>query len=78
MPSQHKTLVTLRGTEQYERYLKRLLKSVKSNGTTIAEGDLLKLTEFALVKLGIEHGLLAPRRIPPQGTNRHGEPKETG
>lgn len=68
-------LFGFRCSAPYRRYLDQVLKSVTSDGTRIPEGDYLKLAEYALARIGFERGILAPRRVKPRGTNRHGEPK---
>jgi hypothetical protein len=75
MPSEHKVLITLRGTDQYARYLAKLERAVRKRGVQLGEGPNA-LAEHALAILGYHHELKAPERVPPQGTNRHGRPKK--
>lgn len=70
-----KQLFYLRCSDAYQRYLDRLIKKLRAGGTQIPEGDYLKLAEYALARTGLDFGILAPRRVNPLGTNRHGEPK---
>jgi hypothetical protein len=72
MPSPHKVLIALRGTEEYARFLDRLQAKVRKAG---ASGDTLTdLAELALAELAERHGVKAPKRAGAVGTNQHGEP----
>ncbi len=76
MPSTTSFVVALRGDDTYRRYLDRLSQAVRESGVQIGEGPHA-LAEYALVVLGLQHGLIAPRRCRPRGTNRYGEPRQT-
>lgn len=76
MPSERKMLVALRGTEEYAAFLDRLLKRLARDGVPLSSRH--ELAEHALAELARRLNIKPPRRIPPQGTNRHGEPRETG
>lgn len=76
MPSKMAALVTLQGSDEYARFLDRLLKAVRAAGATVASRH--QLAEHALALLGVQHGLKVPPRARPVGTNRFGEPKADG
>jgi hypothetical protein len=78
MPSktpQDPVLIALRGTDQYARFLDRLLRAVQKTRPAIRTRT--QLADLALAELGLREGLRAPRRCKPLGTNRYGEPEES-
>lgn len=66
MPSELKTLIALRGTEQYARFLAKFARKV-------GREDLTEMAEIAIARWASEHGMIAPRRAGPKG-----RPKKTG
>lgn len=76
MPSQHKLLIALRGTDEYAEALDRLARRLIKGGVPI--GSRHELGEYAIAELARSLKIKLPRRVPPQGTNRHGEPRDEG
>jgi hypothetical protein len=82
MPADNRaaTLAVVKGSGQYARYLDRLAKAVKAEGTELPPGHLA-LIEWALAVVGAERGILAPPRVGGYGGKRAGagrKPKGTG
>ena len=73
MPSDYRQLVSLRGTEQYAAALERLLRAARKAGVQVTSRH--ELAAVALAEMGFRLGVRLPRRAPPIGTNRHGEPR---
>jgi hypothetical protein len=67
-----KAIITLRGTEEYARYVDRLLAEVRAEGQTVQ--GRAGLAELALNLLGERRRLYAPTRIRPLGSNQY-DPK---
>jgi hypothetical protein len=65
------TLAVVKGSGQYARYLDRLAKAVKAEGTVLPPGHL-PLIEWALAVVGAQRGLLAPPRTAGVGGKRPG------
>lgn len=61
MPSANSDLIRLRGTEQYARFLARLIAKVQESGARGVDTPH-QLAEYALAVLGLQHGLQAPPR----------------
>ena len=77
MPSNLPVVVPpIRGDDAYARFLDRMEREAKKRGHT-GEGRTA-LVDLALATLGLQWGIKAPRRAAPRGTNRHGEPKQSG
>jgi hypothetical protein len=66
-------LVALHGSDQYARFLDRLLKLVQRTRPAIRTRT--QLADLALAELGFREGLRAPRRCRPLGANQYGEPE---
>lgn len=73
MPTANKFLVNLRGTEQYARFLERLETAVRAKGVQLPPGPNA-LADYALVVLGLRHGLKAPPRVQPSGRPKKRDP----
>jgi hypothetical protein len=65
------TLVVVKGSGQYARYLDRLAKAIKAEGTELPPG-YLALVEWALAVAGAQRGILAPPRTGGHGGARKG------
>lgn len=64
----------IRGDEAYGRFLDRVLKAEQKAGSTVRTRT--ELVEIAVNALALgRHGLKAPPRAKPLGSNQHGEPK---
>ena len=57
----------IRGCNQYRKFLDSLMKLTGTETYT-------ELSEHALNEIGRQHGLIAPARANPRGTNRFGIP----
>lgn len=70
MPSEHRMLVNLRGTPEYERYLLRLVRAAIKEGVDIEPGQLNRLAEIALAAYGDKLGVKPVERIPAPGRRK--------
>lgn len=75
MATDNKFLVAFRGTEQYARFLGKLEAAVRASGVQLAPGPNA-LADYALVLLGLKHGLKAPPRVKSRGRPRKDAPAD--
>jgi hypothetical protein len=54
--------IKYRADPRYARFLDSLAVAVRSRGVQLPEGDA-PLIEYAVARLGFEHGLMAPPRM---------------
>ena len=73
MPTPRSFVVGLRGDPAYARALDRTLRAARQAGIQVTTRN--DLAEVALASLAMRLGVQLPRRCPPVGTNRFGEPK---